>query len=154
MSGTPSGHAYGIGIITVIVGLSAGLVFYQYFYIPESLAKPQVAEEILEPHETITIQIIEGSADPNQQDNFVPKLVNLQLGIDNHVVWENVDNTPHTVTPDHKYEDEYSGMFGSDGVVMPGESYEFLFTQPAEIPYHCEPHPWMKGTLEITKARF
>lgn len=154
MSSTSTSHAYGIGIITVIVGLSAGIIFYQYFYLPESLSKPTVSEEILEPHETKVIDMIPGSANPNQQDNFVPKLVHIQLGIDNHVVWKNSDETPHTVTPDHKYEDQYSGMFGSEGVVMPGEEYEFLFTEPAEIPYHCDPHPWMTGTIEITKQRF
>ncbi len=37
---------------------------------------------------------------------------------------------------------------------MPGESYEFLFTEDNSIEYHCEPHPWMTGTLEITKQRF
>jgi len=31
---------------------------------------------------------------------------------------------------------------------------EFVFTHEQEIAYHCEPHPWMKGTLIITKQRF
>ena len=128
MSKSTSSHAYGIGIITVIVGVSAGLAYYQMFYLPESLAKPSVSEEILEPIEEKIIEIIEGSADPNQQDNFVPKLVNLQLGIDNKVIWKNVDNVAHTVTPDHRMEDSYSGEFGSLGVIKPGEAYEFLFT--------------------------
>jgi len=83
-----------------------------------------------------------------------PKLVNIQLGIDNHVTWINDDDVAHTVTPDHRAEDRYSGEFGSIGVVMPGESYEFLFTEDNAIAYHCEPHPWMTGTLEITKQRF
>jgi plastocyanin len=154
LSKPTSSHAYGIGIITIIVGVSAGLIYYQMFYLPESLAKPSVSEEILEPIEEKVIEIILGSADPNQQDNFIPKLVNIQLGIDNKVIWKNVDNTAHTVTPDHRTEDSYSGEFGSPGVIKPGETYEFLFTQPNVIPYHCEPHPWMKGTLEITKQRF
>ena len=41
-----------------------------------------------------------GSANADQQDNFVPKIgSNLQLTIDNHVIWLNVDETAHTVTP-------------------------------------------------------
>ena len=155
MSKLTSSHAYGIGIITVIVGASAGLAYYQMFYLPESLAKPSVSHEILEPVSTTKIEIILGSANQNQQDSFIPKIVNIQLGIDNHVIWTNVDDVAHTVTPDeHGMEDSYSGRFGSTGVIMPGNSYEFLFTEPNEIPYHCEPHPWMKGTLEITKQRF
>ena len=39
-------------------------------------------------------------------------------------------------------------------MIKPGESYEFTFTDVGHVEYHCEPHPWMKGTLEITKQRF
>jgi len=124
------------------------------FYLPESLAKPKVVEHILHPVKETIIEMIPGSANPNQQDNFIPKLVNIQLGIDNLVIWNNIDDTAHTVTPDHRAEDSYSGPFGSSGVVKPGDEYQFLFTEPAEIEYHCEPHPWMKGKLEITKQRF
>ena len=154
LSTSTTSHAYGIGIITIVVGLSVGIAFYQMYYIPESLAKPSVSEEILEPVKETIIEMIIGSANPNQQDNFIPKLVNIQLGIDNRVIWKNVDDTPHTVTPDHRAEDSFSGAFGSIGVVLAGEEYEFLFTEETEIEYHCEPHPWMKGTLIVTKQRF
>ncbi|MDO7727623.1 MAG: plastocyanin/azurin family copper-binding protein, partial [Nitrosopumilus sp.] len=74
--------------------------------------------------------------------------------IENHVIWMNDDITPHTVTADHRHMDSYSGEFGSAGVVMPGESYEFLFTEPQELHYHCDPHPWMVGSLIVEKSRF
>lgn len=154
LSSSSTSHAYGIGIITIIVGLSVGIIFYQMFYLPESLAKPSVDEHILHPVKETIIEMIPGSANPNQQDNFVPKLVNIQLGIDNLVTWKNIDDTPHTVTPDHRAEDSYSGPFGSSGVVKAGEEYEFLFTEAHEIEYHCDPHPWMTGKLIITKQRF
>lgn len=154
MSSSSTSHAYGIGIITIIVGLSVGIAFYQMFYLPESLAKPAVDEHILHPVKETIVEMIKGSANPNQQDNFVPKLVNIQLGIDNLVIWKNIDDTPHTVTPDHRAEDSYSGPFGSSGVVKAGEEYEFLFTEDHEIEYHCDPHPWMTGKLIITKQRF
>ena len=129
-------------------------IFYRGFYLPESLAKPSVNEEYLEPSLGINeISVIQGSAIPEQKDNFVPQLVNIQLGVDNHVVWINDDITPHTVTPDHSYAEGYSGKFGSEGVKA-GEKYEFIFTEEAEIEYHCEPHPWMKDKLVITKQRF
>lgn len=149
-----SSHAYGIGIIAVIVGTAMGLSYYQYFYLPELQAKPDVPEEILEPDETTTVNIVEGAFNENQQDDFVPGTINVQLGIDNHVIWKNQDQVAHTVTPDDPYEDSYSGKFGSEGVVHSGEEYEFLFTESAEIPYHCEPHPWMTGKVVITKAKF
>ena len=157
MSKPTSSHAYGIAIIAMIVGMAAGISYYQLYYLPELTAKPRISEEILNPHEETIINMIKGSSSPEQQDNFVPKLVNIQLGIDNKVIWDNIDDTPHTVTADsgHEYTDKYSGKFDSVGVVKPGEKYEFLFTEPeVEIDYHCEPHPWMKGKLIITKARF
>jgi plastocyanin len=154
LSEVTQGHAYGIGIITVVIGLSFGLGYYQMFYLPELSQKPSVDEEVLNPLKSTEIEMIVGSADPDQQDNFVPKLLNIQLGIDNHIVWTNVDDVAHTVTPDESTEDSYSGEFGSTGVIMPGETYEFTFTEPNEVPYHCEPHPWMTGTLIITESRF
>ena len=154
MSAPTSSHAYGIGIMAIIIGASVGVVYYTSFYLPESLAKPQVDEHILNPVKSTIIDMIPGSASPEQQDNFMPKLVNIQLGIDNHIIWENKDGTPHTVTPDKELEDSYSGAFGSPGVVKPGESYEFTFTEPITFSYHCAPHPWMTGKLEITESRF
>ena len=37
--------------------------------------------------------------------------------------------------------------------------YEFLFTEappniPVTIAYHCDPHPWMTGTVVVSQARF
>ena len=124
------------------------------FYLPEQSAKPTISEHILHPTEETIIKMIPGSSSEEQQDNFIPKLVNIQLGIDNHLIWINDDNVAHTVTPDHRAEDSYSGEFGSPGVVMPGESYEFLFTEDTEVTYHCQPHPWMTGTVIVTKQRF
>ena len=154
MSTTTTSHAYGVGVITLVVALAVGLGYYQMFYLPEQSAKPSVSEAILEPVKETIIEMIPGSAQPNQQDSFVPKLVNIQLGIDNHIIWVNNDDVAHTVTPDHRVEDSYSGEFGSPGVVLAGESYEFLFTEDHEINYHCEPHPWMTGIIIVTKQRF
>ncbi len=156
---TVSGSQYGVGLITLLVAASIGIGYYQMYYLPEMLATPDVDEHVLHPVKSIIIEMILGSSNADQQDNYVPKLVNLQLSIDNHVIWNNVDETAHTVTPDHRYTDSYSGDFGSAGVVKPGETYEFLFTEappntPVTIAYHCDPHPWMTGTVVVSQARF
>lgn len=153
MSATPISHAYGVGLITVIVGMSVGLIFYTGFYLPESLAKPSVSEHILEPKEIFEIEIVMGAVIEGNP-NYVPNKPNVILEQDNHVIWTNNDDTPHTVTPDHRTADSYSGDFGSVGVLKAGETYEFIFTEPQDIPYHCEPHPWMTGTIKIEKGRF
>jgi len=133
--------------------MSVALIFYTGFYLPESLARPSVSEHILEPTETFEIEIVPGAVDEGNE-NYVPKKATITLTLNNHVIWINNDETPHTVTPDHRTEDSYSGAFGSLGVIKSGEVYEFLFTEPQEIPYHCEPHPWMKGSVKIEVGRF
>ncbi len=153
MSAQASSHAYGIGVISLIVGMSVVFVFYTSFYLPESLLKPSVDEHILDPEKILTIDIVPGALTEGN-DAYIPQDSKVLLTVDNHVVWTNSDETAHTVTPDHRYEDSYSGEFNSPGVIKPGETYEFVFTEPAEIHYHCTPHPWMKGSIIIEKSRF
>ena len=148
-----SSHAYGIGMIALIIGMSASVVFYTSFYLPESMAKPSVSDHILHPEEDFIIEIVSGAVVEGNL-NYVPNKPTVTLSINNKVIWQNNDDTAHTVTPDHRSEDSYSGEFGSPGVMKPGESYEFLFTEPQDIPYHCTPHPWMEGTISIELSRF
>ena len=153
MSTSTSNHAYGIGVIALIIAMSVSFVFYTSFYVPESLAKPSISEHILNPESDFIIDIVLGAViDGNE--NYVPNKAKVILGISNKVIWQNLDATPHTVTPDHRTSDAYSGDFGSVGVIKPGESFEFLFTEAQEILYHCEPHPWMTGKISIELSRF
>jgi len=153
MSAPTSSHAYGIGLIALIIGMSASVVFYTSFYLPESLAKPSVSEHILHPEKDFLIDIVKGAVIEGNE-NYVPNKPTITLELDNNVVWTNLDDTAHTVTPDHRHEDGYSGEFGSPGVIKPGETYEFLFTEPQEVPYHCQPHPWMTGKITVEVSRF
>ena len=152
MSTPTSSHAYGIGMIALIVGMSASVVFYTSFYLPESLAKPSVSDHILNPETELFIDIVLGSViDGNE--NYVPNKAVAELTKNNLVIWENNDETGHTVTPDHRHADSYSGDFGSLGIIKPGETYEFLFTEPQEVMYHCTPHPWMTGSVSVDLSR-
>ena len=153
MSMPTSSHAYGIGMIALIIGMSASVVFYTSFYLPESLAKPSVSEHILNPEENFIIEIVLGAV-VEGNPSYVPNKATVALSINNKVIWQNNDDTAHTVTPDHRSEDSYSGEFGSAGVLKPGETYEFIFTEPQDVPYHCTPHPWMEGTISVELSRF
>ena len=153
MSASTSSHAYGVGVIALIIGMSASVVFYTSFYLPESLEKPSVSEHILNPEEDFIIEIVPGAVIEGNQ-NYVPNQSDVLLTVNNRVIWQNNDDTAHTVTPDHRQTDGYSGDFGSPGVIKPGETYEFLFTEPQEVPYHCQPHPWMTGKITVELSRF
>jgi plastocyanin len=153
MSMPTSSHAYGIGMIALIIGMSASVVFYTSFYLPESMAKPSVSDHILHHEEDFIIEIVSGAVVEGNK-NYVPNNAVVALTINNKVIWQNNDDTAHTVTPDHRQTDSYSGDFGSSGVLKPGESYEFLFTEPQDVPYHCTPHPWMEGIISVELSRF
>lgn len=143
-----SSHAYGIALIAVIIGAAIGISYYQMYYIPEYNAKPILPVKVREPGQTVQIAIVAGSVNQDQQQNFVPKKQEVQLGVNNLVVWTNQDSAAHFVTPVSSYKDAYSGDFGSDAI-MSGKTYTFLFTQEANIPYYCKVHPWMKGEVDI-----
>ncbi|WP_299291401.1 plastocyanin/azurin family copper-binding protein [Nitrosopumilus sp.] len=154
MAAPTSSHAYGIGALAFIVALSAITVFYTSFYLPESLAKPSVDDHILHPEEEFFLIDIVPGAVIDGNENYVPNKPTVLLTFTNNVRWVNNDDTAHTVTPDHRYADGYSGDFGSPGVIKPGETYEFLFTEPTVVHYFCQPHPWMKGEISVEKSRF
>ena len=153
MSSPTSSHAYGIGVIAMVVALSASVVFYTSFYLPESMAKPSVSDHILHPEDDLIIEIVPGAVIEGNE-NYVPNKATALLTFSNRVIWQNNDDTAHTVTPDHRHADSYSGDFGSPGVMKPGDTYEFLFTEPQEVHYHCQPHPWMTGSIVVEKSRF
>lgn len=149
MSVPSSSHAYGIGLIAVIVGTGVGIAYYQMYFIPEFNAKPHVDEKTLNPGQTTNIVMVPGAENQAQEQNFVPKKITAQLGVSNLVIWKNTGDIGHTVTPDKPFKDLYSGDFGSPAIIQPGKTYQFLFTQEAQITYHCEPHPWMKGEIDV-----
>lgn len=76
----------GIGIIAFIVAVLVSLVYYQYFYLPEVSRKPIVPPDVLNPPESITVTIVEGSYIETQEQNYVPKEVRGTLGLDNRIV--------------------------------------------------------------------
>lgn len=158
MTSTQQQHSpFGIGVIAFVIAIGVSIGYFQFYYLPEINKKPVIAQEILEPLKITEIKIIAGSANPQQQDNFVPKRIEVELAVNNKVRWINEDNVGHTVTTDNNAVDKYSGRFDSletIGLVQPGETFEFLFTQPGDFPYHCEPHPWMKGTIKVLRQKF
>lgn len=149
-------HAGGISIIAFVIVVFVSLFYYQFIYVPEANRKPILAEEVLNPPESIKVSIVEGSALPSQTRNFEPKDVRGIIGVSNKIVWTNEDSVPHTVTSDDGYTDIINGKFDSlardeVGFLDQGETFEFTFTNAGEYPYHCEPHPWMKGKITIVE---
>jgi plastocyanin len=72
---------------------------------------------------------------------FDPATVTIAVG--DTVVWTNNSGMFHTVVPDnHSFPS--SGNIGRNG-----GTYSHTFTTAGSIPYHCEIHAFMKGTVTV-----
>jgi len=148
-----SSNTAGIAITTFIIAVIVSMAYYQFIYVPEANKRPFVPEEILYPAEVINIRILQDSFVESNPKNFEPKSARGIIGLSNQIAWTNEDIFAHTVTSDAPaYVDQINGKFDSlvrGSLIMPGETFEFTFTKVGTYRYHCEPHPWMKGTIEI-----
>jgi plastocyanin len=148
-------QAAGISIVAFIIAVTASMAYYQFVYLKEANAKPQLPAEVLNPPDSVKISILPGSSQPSQLKNFEPKEARGTLGINNKIIWTNTDTTAHSVTSDNQYKDQINGPFNSIdsiGLVLPQKTFEFTFTKDGEYAYHCEPHPWMTGKVIIVKS--
>jgi plastocyanin len=72
---------------------------------------------------------------------FTPAAVTVREGTT--VTWTNTDEEPHTVTAT-------GGPFRS-GALGAGGTYRYTFTKPGRYPYLCTIHPFMRGTVVVTR---
>lgn len=88
----------------------------------------------------VTMRIVEPDPSSVTTWGFVPREVQIRTG--DTVVWPNEGSLPHTVTAD-------DGSF--DGEVAPGSTWERRFEVVGRFAFHCTPHPWMKGTVVVSR---
>ena len=106
----------------------------------------ELVEERLYPPETAHVTIQRGALDPNNERPYIPREIRVSLGIDNKIIWKNMDLVPHTVVSDNEYSNSYTGRFESR-LIEPENTFEYTFFELGEYPYHCDIHPWMTGTV-------
>lgn len=70
---------------------------------------------------------------------FGPEEIRIRPG--ETVAWTNADPVLHAVTSD-------DGLWDS-GLLESGEGYLRRFDEPGRYPYHCTPHPQMKGVVVV-----
>ncbi|HYJ80391.1 MAG TPA: cupredoxin family copper-binding protein [Longimicrobiaceae bacterium] len=70
---------------------------------------------------------------------FMPTSIEIQAGT--RVEWTNNAPLAHTVSAD-------DASFES-GLIEPGRTWSYTFTRPGTYPFHCTPHPFMKGTVVV-----
>jgi len=75
---------------------------------------------------------------------FRPNTVTVRAGAT--VRWTNMDAVAHSIR--FEGHDDMGGSMGSD---MLGHmaAYQYTFMEPGMYEYHCEPHPYMAGTVIV-----
>ncbi len=79
--------------------------------------------------------------------NFAYEPMQLTIEVGTEVTFTNSDSAPHTVTAGT--DDQPTPDVFDSGLLQPGESFTFMFTDAGEFPYFCERHPPMTGTIVV-----
>lgn len=96
--------------------------------------------------EPIKVVMPEGAAILDEgQIYYDPEVITVSVG--DTVLWDNADNTVHTVTSGMPPTDA-TGLFDSE-MMSAGDSFEFTFTEAGSYDYYCTFHPWMVGTVNV-----
>ena len=86
---------------------------------------------------------------------------NIKIKKGTKVTWTNQDAIQHNVMLDHgdnsnaphdapKPDEVKSDVFAGP-LLSKGESYSFTFNEVSTDPYHCSPHPYMKGSVTVVE---
>ena len=74
--------------------------------------------------------------------SFKPAHITIKRGT--KVIWINKDTAPHTATAKN-------GKSFDSGLLRKGQRYSHTFKSAGKKPYHCEPHPHMKGSVTVKR---
>lgn len=135
----------------VIAGLAVGATFIILFSI--SVDNNNDATEI---SDEISIVTISNDLDPE----FEPNIIKAVLGVNNTVRWINGNTLPFTIVSDTEYKNSYGEPFSTEvradeqggPFVMPGQFFEFTFTEAGTFNYYSVPHPQMRGTVVVFES--
>ncbi len=76
---------------------------------------------------------------------YIP--LNLEVKVENTVIWQNDDSNAHTVQSQDA-DGNPSGIFNSN-VLQTGDTFEHKFTDTGEYHYYCTIHPWRIGLITV-----
>jgi plastocyanin len=74
--------------------------------------------------------------------SFKPAHITIKRGT--KVRWINKDSVQHTATANN-------GRSFDSGRLGKGQRYSHTFKRAGKKPYHCEPHPFMKGRITVKR---
>ena len=87
-----------------------------------------------------TIRILPGAGNTNATDTYSPRTLVVKRGTT--VAWHNTDpGMVHDVGDD-------AGAFQST-LIREDQSWTYTYNKRGKFPFHCLPHPWMKGEVIV-----
>jgi plastocyanin len=171
--------AQGLAIVVITLAVGAGIAvpfWNQMAQTPppvstlviESPVTPEGEDEIQEgteesqegetggaaaPAAGTTITILAGSSVQGNPD-YEPDEIDVPLN--ENIVWINEDTVPHTATSGTGAEDPNSGKIFDTSIINAGEESSPVqltgVEEGDEIPYYCQVHPYMTSTLTVGPA--
>ena len=96
---------------------------------------------------TATVIIERGSSFPDNKRFYTPS--NLTIQGNTTVTWTNNDTVLHTVTSGNPNEGP-SRLFDSS-LIGPNNQFNYTFSDEGQFKYYCTLHPFMTGTVTVTK---
>ena len=94
------------------------------------------------------IEITTGSGGNYKFQHFYP--LNIAVPIGTTVAWFNDDpESVHTATSGTPGSSDSGSLFNS-GLIPYAGSMQYTFGKPGLVPYHCEVHPWMVGSVYVS----
>jgi len=80
--------------------------------------------------------------------NFAPSKVKVVIGVNNTVVWNDLDYVQHTV---ESVNVPAGAKAWKSGIMNQGQTFSVTLTVPGTYRYVCSIHPdWMIGTITVT----
>lgn len=85
---------------------------------------------------------------------------NIKIKKGTTVTWTNQDAIQHNVMQEHENDNDAHDAPTKDEekldvlasrLLSKGESYSFTFNEVSSSPYHCSPHPYMKGAVTVVE---
>ena len=112
--------------------------------------EPEVipVEPTEKPASPVEVIMAKGSGAPGCETTnecYLPYQIEIYSG--EPVVWINSDSAAHTVTSGLPA--LHDGLFDS-GMLMPDQTWEYVFIDSGEYDYHCMLHPWMTGKVIVS----
>ena len=105
-------------------------------------------------HHEITITPITGSGDPNSgcevDGCYNPSPVTVYVG--SVIIFSNTDNVSHTFSSGVPADDIIGTEFNT-GILVPGDSGEWIPENVGEFSYFDMIHPWMKGLIIVQESK-